>query len=345
MPDFHNIKKTFFLLFFSLFWVGCSHNPLDVDVSDIECEIKIDRLDLEFMNLTIDKFPVLNQKWHKEYGDFYEIYLNVLLRVGGVNDSLTGKAVQTMLADPWVKMINEDIKKEFSELTTLESELEEAFKHVKYYYPEVKEPKFVAVNTLFRRSVSFTDDLVAIGLERYLGPDNRVVKRIPSDENGIFQYEKELMLKKYIAVDVMRSWFELNMMTTPPERDFLSHIIFQGKILYALDAIFPTMQDETKIRYTSSQLEWCENSEANIWQFLVDKDLLRATSKEKINDFILDGPFTMGGLPRESPPRVGCWLGWKIVRSYMEENPELKLPDLIKENNAWKILKSYNPPK
>lgn len=345
MPHLHTMKYSLFNLILVIFMTSCGNNPLDVDVSDIECEIKIDRLDLELMQAQKKDLPKLNQKWHKEYKNFYEIYLNVLLRVGGVNDSLTLDAIGTMLNDPWVKMINEDIKKEFGDISALESELEEAFKHVKYYYPNVKEPNFVAVNTLFRRSVSFTDDLVAIGLERYLGPNNRVVKRIPSDENGIFQYEKDLMLKKYITVDVMRNWFELNKMIILPERDFLSHIIFQGKILYALDAIFPTMDDETKIRYTTSQLKWCEESEAQIWQYLVDKDLLRATSKEKINDFILDGPFTMGGLPRESPPRVGCWLGWKIVRSYMEEHPDLKLPDLINEKNAWKILKSYNPPK
>jgi hypothetical protein len=345
MPDFHRFKNAILFIILAFFGVGCHNNPLDVDVSDIECDITISRLDLELAHSKPENLAKLNREWHKKYKDFYEIYLNVLIRVGDVNDTLTLEAMKKMLADPWVKMINADIEKEFKDIGWLESELEEAFKHVKYYYPETKVPAFVAANTLFKRSVSFTDDIVAIGFERYLGEGNRVVKRIPSDENGIFQYEKVLMRSEYISVDVMRNWFELNKMKEPADRDFLSHIIHQGKILYALDAIFPNMEDKTKIRYSSDQLEWCEKSEASIWQFLVDKDLLRATLREKINDFIMDGPFTMGGLPRESPPRVGCWLGWKIVRSYMEEHPDLKLPDLINEKNAWKILKSYNPPK
>lgn len=345
MPDSHKFKIFILFIISGLFFPACNDNPLDVDVSDIECEISIDRVDLELGAAKASDLPVLHQKWHKKYGDFYEIYLNVILRVGPVDDSLTLNAMGIMLRDPWVKMVNEDIKKEFGDIGWLETELEEAFKHVLYYYPDVKVPEIIAINSLFKRSVSFTDDLVAIGLDRYLGPENRVVKRIPTDENGIYQYEKDLMQPELIKIDLMRNWFELNLMKPPTERDFLTQIIHQGKIMYALDAIFPTLEDHLKIRYTSSQLEWCEESEASIWQFLVDKDLLRSTSREKITDFVGEGPFTMGGLPRESPPRVGVWLGWKIVRSYMEENSELKLPDLIEEKNAWKILKSYNPPK
>lgn len=345
MPDFHRFKNAFLLIFFAAFIGSCSHNPLDVDVSDIEAEVSIFRMDLELAKAKPQEIAGLNKKWHQKYGDFYEIYLNLMLQVGSPTDSITPLAMQKMLEDRTIQMIHQDIRKQFGDISWLESELEEAFKHVKYYYPKVKEPQFVAINSLFKNSVSFTDKVVGIGLERYLGPDNRVVKMIPTDEKGIFQYEKDMMLPEYISVDVMRGWFELNMMKEPTEREFLAHIIYQGKIMYALDAIFPKMEDHTKIRYTPDQLEWCVQSEASIWQFIVDKDLLHSTSREKINDFINEGPFTMGGLPRESPPRVGVWLGWKIVRAYMEEHPDLKLPDLIKEKNAWKILKSYNPPK
>lgn len=345
MPDFHRFKNASLLIFFVLFLGSCNNNPLDVDVSDIECEISIFRMDLQLANAKPEKIKELNKKWHNEYGDFYEIYLNIMLQVGSAKDSITPIAMRKMLEDPTIKMIHQDIEKEFNDISWLETELEEAFKHVIYYYPKVKVPKIITINSLFKNSVSFTDDVIAIGLERYLGPDNRVIKRIPSDEKGIFQYEKNMMIPEYISVDVMRGWFELTMMKPPTERDFLSHIIFQGKIMYALDAIFPTLDDHIKIRYTSTQLDWCDQSEASIWQFIVDKDLLHSTSREKMNDFINDGPFTMGGLPRESPPRIGVWLGWKIVRAYMEEHPDLKLPDLLKEKNAWKILKSYNPPK
>ena len=345
MPDFHRINFAILLIFLALFGLGCGSNPLDVDVSDIECEINIDRIDLKLARCSPGKIDDFNKQNLKKYPDFYNIYLTSMLRVGSVSDSLTPSAIEKMLADPTIKMVHEDIQKEFGNIEWLESELEDAFKHVIYYYKDTKVPEIITVNSLFKNSVSFTDDVIAIGLERYLGPENRVVKRIPADERGIFQYEKDMMIPEYIVVDVMRGWFELNKMNEPEDRDFLSHIIYQGKIMYALDAIFPTMDDHLKIRYTQAQFEWCEASEASIWQFIVDKDLLHATSREKINDFVSEGPFTLGGLPQESPPRVGVWLGWKIVRAYMEENPDLKLPDLIKEKNAWKMLKSYKPPK
>ncbi|HRE95399.1 MAG TPA: gliding motility lipoprotein GldB, partial [Flavobacteriales bacterium] len=68
------------------------------------------------------------------------------------------------------------------------------------------------------------------------------------------------------------------------------------------------------------------------------------TDQMEIRKFCDESPFT-SGLPQNSPGRVGNWLGWMIVRAYMKDHPELKLPDLLDEKNERKILKSYKPPK
>ena len=42
-----------------------------------------------------------------------------------------------------------------------------------------------------------------------------------------------------------------------------------------------------------------------------------------------------------------AWLGWQIVRKYMEENPKVTLAQLMAEKNAQKILteSKYKPKK
>jgi len=58
-----------------------------------------------------------------------------------------------------------------------------------------------------------------------------------------------------------------------------------------------------------------------------------------------DGPFT-SGFAKESPSRVGKWLGWQIIRAYMENN-ELGLEAMFAEKDSQKILQlsKYKPGK
>ena len=63
--------------------------------------------------------------------------------------------------------------------------------------------------------------------------------------------------------------------------------------------------------------------------------------QKKINQFISIAPYTKG-LPKESPGAVGIWLGYKIVKDYVEANC-VDIQDLVTEKNVRKILKAYHP--
>lgn len=336
--------RLFNLLMITLLLVfcGCGGNPLDVDVSDIEAEVKINRLEKKLFEAEFKDLKPLNEKWLNEYGELWEAYITVMLRGGSPYDSLIDVTLEKFTADEIMRQVYEDIQKKFPDLTDIESEISKAFKHLIYYYPNAKVPKFASYNSVFNFGVFTTDSCVGIGLDMYLGPDNRIVKQISNED--IPQFIKDKMRKEYIAIDVMRGWFALNFMEEPVEEDFIHQIIQEGKILYALDAFFPDKEDHEKIRFTESELQWCIDNEMNIWKDIVDRELLYTKDQKEITPFLSEAPFT-SGLPQDSPPRVGAWLGWQMVRAYMEDNSDLKLPDLINEKNARKILKSYKPEK
>jgi hypothetical protein len=50
-------------------------------------------------------------------------------------------------------------------------------------------------------------------------------------------------------------------------------------------------------------------------------------------------------MPKESPGKVGAWLGWQIINAYMKENPNTTLHQLIDLKDGQKILTSskYKP--
>ena len=57
-----------------------------------------------------------------------------------------------------------------------------------------------------------------------------------------------------------------------------------------------------------------------------------------------EAPFIQG-FPDGSPGRIGHWLGWQIVKAYMEKNPTISIEKLMTHNNAQKLLNEskYKP--
>jgi uncharacterized protein YjaZ len=70
---------------------------------------------------------------------------------------------------------------------------------------------------------------------------------------------------------------------------------------------------------------------------LVENKRLYVTGRMDIKRLIDDGPYT-NGFPVESPGRAGVWIGWQIVRKYMDKNPEVSLDKLMQMSDSQKIL-------
>jgi hypothetical protein len=114
-------------------------------------------------------------------------------------------------------------------------------------------------------------------------------------------------------------------------------MIHQGKLMFFVDALLPEMQDSLKIGYTAKQIDWCERNEAQMWSQLIEYKMLYSNKRMDIIRYINNSP-TTSGFPLESPGRTGVWIGWQIVRQYMEKFPETTLGDLMKNVDYQQIL-------
>ena len=155
------------------------------------------------------------------------------------------------------------------------------------------------------------------------------------------------MNKDYLLCDGVYGWLESIFKPNEDKNDLLSQIIHEGKIMYALDAMLPGINDTIKIRYTKKQLTWCKENEFNMWAYIVREKLLYTTDLSTVAKFSDDGPFTSFFNHDLSPSRTGAWLGWQIVRTYMKNNPTTTLPQLLAMKSADRILKDsgYKPSK
>jgi uncharacterized protein YjaZ len=105
----------------------------------------------------------------------------------------------------------------------------------------------------------------------------------------------------------------------------------------------PNTPNTLKINYSAEQLNWCNANAEGVWFFLIDNELLYTKTTSEIIKFMGEAPFIQG-FPEGSPGRVGHWVGWQIVKAFMEKNPNTSLEKLmsIKAQNILNKSK-YKP--
>jgi len=330
----------FFLCTVLFFSCTKSNKP---DVSHINLTIKIERFDKDLYIGKGKDIVLTDSLLHKKYGAFYEDF--IFKMVG--NDSYTSQQVlKGLYEDNAYFDLNREVDSVFPNLKKPEAELTEAFKYIKYYYPNSTLPRFIGFLSGFSYQTPIGDNYAGIGLDMFLGKDSKfygaLVQSIPL-------YVSRRFTPEYIAPRVSEYYVRENLFKERDEdRSLLAKMVYNGKILYFMDQVLPdNMPDSVKIGYTDQQLAWCNDFESEIWAFYLENNLLYETDYSKIQVYLSEGPFTPGlGENNTSAPKLGVWTGWQIVRKYMKENPDVTLQQLMADTDSQKILtKSKYKPK
>ncbi len=317
---------------------SCTNDKLDVDVSDIELNLEVERFEKEmFAAKSPLEMVEINEELIQKGGELYEFYVYDMLRSGSVFDDSIGQYLWYFVSDSMMRMVNDDIQTQFADFDLIEADLIDLFKHQKYHLPNAPVPsKIITYNSAFSYGVISTDSVIGIGLEMYLGPENRILKEVRFPV-----YMKDKMSREYLASDVAHSWIATNVLGDDKGETFLSSMIYYGKLMYILEALIPDIEENRIIRYTADEYEYAAASEYNIWQYLVDMNWIYSIDMKVKLRFFEEAPTTVG--IEDSPGRIGQFMGWQMVRAYMDANPEVTVEELVSEENESKILKAYKP--
>ena len=333
------MHKVFCLVLVIIIFSSCQRDPLKVDVSGVDLKLNIQRLDQDIFSVTPANKLIAIPKLKRTYGSFFEAYNENVVALGNPSDSLYASYLNTFLTDSMRVQSKLKIDSVFSNLTDLQKKLEDGFRHYKYYFPGKTIPKVYTILSGFNQSVVMTNDAIGISLDNYLGANCSFYLML-----GLPEYKRENMYSDKIPTDVLFNWALSEFTFDESKNDLLSNMIYQGKLLYFLDAMFPDEPDYLKIGYRPVKLDWCTKNEAGMWTYLIEHRLLFNTDRMNIVRFIGPAPFT-SSFTTDSPGRTGSWLGWQIVRKYMKKNPGTTLPSLMSDNDYQKILNDsgYSP--
>lgn len=345
-----NWNKNSWLLISLLLLVACeSKVRKDVpDVSKISVKLDVRRFEQDLFRLDTNNLEVPLQQLEKKYGEFANIFFNVLLKsrdktiapaghVAFVRGFLTHAAIRklydtcTTLYQPMPQAIVKDF--------------EQAFKYYKFYFPKRKTPSlttFISEYTVGNFIYGQND--LAIGLDFFLGPKYPYLKYNPDNDN-FSAYLTRSFSKEHLVAKTLMPLIE-DAVGEPHGNNLLDLMVNNGKKLYLLDHLLPYAPDSIKLELPQKQTQWLASNEREMWAYFLQENLLYNTEWQRIRKYVEYSP-SSHGMPKEAPGRTANFMGWQIVNAFMKRNPSTPIEEMLALKDAQLFLKKsrYQPKK
>ncbi|UOR04322.1 gliding motility lipoprotein GldB [Hymenobacter aerilatus] len=310
----------------------CEQNP---DIAKVEAPVQLERLEKPFFQI---KNPAEAQRFIEQHPLFARQYL-----LAGRYEAEQLTQTMTQLAtNVGLQKLGRETEAAFQNTDSLQQELRGLFQHVRYYYPSFRVPPVKTFVSGLGKEPSkdalfANDSLIVLSLDFFVGPTASYRADVPAYINR--RYTPTHVLPA-LALTISSKY---NRGLTG-NHTMLRDMVQFGKSLYFAEKMLPCMPDSLLIGYTNKELAGVQFNEGKIWAHFIEKNLLYTADPFVIKKYIGERPSTPE-IDKTAPGRLGVWVGWQIVRKYMEQHPETTLPQLMAQRDAQRILNDshYKP--
>ena len=320
-------------LFFLCFLLsGCSEKKVYGKASP---ELQIVRFDTElYQYLTNDKSKDILDA-HKPFLDEFG---KKIIYIGGLDSAGFYDRLKDYFSEPTLMALYKDEQETFEDITAINDELSYGIKTLIQYFPSLKQPKLYLHVSGFNQNVIVTDEVLSLSVDKYLGAD------YPLYQKFFYEYQRQLMSPDRIVPDYLLGFLMANFPFKGDEGVLLDRILYEGKLRYILSLLMPNRQIWEYVGYNKEQYSWCQNNQARIWKLILENKHLFPSDYLTTEQYIREAPHT-AFLPTESPGRVGVWIGFQIINSYMKNRPDSSMQELMDRTDYQELLKQskYKP--
>ena len=317
------------LLLFILF--GCTDKCENENIISENIEVKAFRFDQKIRNARsendvktiFNEAPAFEEFFLKHHFPSQGILYKEMYKLGSNQD---------------IEVLFNEVDKKYADFSDVEKELSTLFRRVKYYYPEFKAPQIVTfVSGFGGYDLVVSEGLIIIGLDYFLGEK---AKFKPNDFPAYIlkHYEKENITSK-IAYFIAQRYAEENL----KDDSMLAQMIFHGKVYEFTKTMMPCAPDSLIVEYSKEDLELSSQLDGFTWSFFQKNKLFFTTDNTIITKYIDNRPHTLE-IGEKCPGRIGRWMGYEIVKSYVDNN-DVSIQELMKTNDANLIFNKskYKP--
>ncbi len=347
------MKYIYLYILLSTLFVCCySNNKKVPNVSHISIHLTVQHFEQDFFSIDTNHIVESIHTLHKKYPQFWKDFTENILGIDAYqpNNTEEEKAIRSFIKS--YQSIKESTDKVFKDFNDIQKQIEESFKYIHYYFPTYSLPKKIItfigpLDAFFHGTLDdygdvLTQDAIAIGLQLHLGKVNMLYTS-PQGQALYPAYISKRFEPAYIPVNCIKNIIDDLYPDKTSAKPLIDQIIDRGKRLYTLDQIMPYTPDSLKIGYTQTQLEGCYAHESLIWSMFLRSDVLYTIEPSIIKNYIGNSPNT-SELGNDAPGNIGLFVGWQIVKKYMQGN-SITLDSLLKTDTRIIFEQSHYKPK
>ncbi len=330
-------------LYIALLITSCKNDNRTANSDTVPLELTLLRFEKDLFNCEAESIDEDLIKLKKKYGDFFDLFFYQITRLGTSDAKMMAERVVQFIADTNLRAVYRKTGDVFGDFELEKKELENAFREYSVHFPEYQIPQIVTLISAFSYPIVVDSSTLGISLDMYLGADYHYYSTL---DPPLPYFLRRKMQKDYLVADAMRGWLESDFAIDESNAKMIEMMLSQGRLLCVLDEILPETHDTLKTGYSAIQLEWCRANEASIWSFFIENKLLFSDDPNLLQKYVSDGP-TTNGFPAESPGNIGKFAGWQIIKSYLKNNKQVSLKDLMNEKDLMKVFQQskYKPEK
>lgn len=276
-----------------------------------------------------------------KYGSYFDLFVWQLTRLGDPDSIRLEQNLTEFVSDTNFRSVYQACEKEFPDFSIYAKHIGQGFARFRQEFPTHPVPELLTTLSVFSYPVICDSSHLAIGLDMYLGPDCKFYSTL---QPPLPAYLLRRMRSEYIVSDALKGWLLSDYGWDETQTDLLEQMIAAGRIQFALEKLLPSEPDTVRTGYTDEQLQWCDENENEIWSFFIDNKLLYSRNPSECMKFVGEGP-TTPGFPPSSPGNIGQYVGYRIIRSYMDRHTSVRLQELMdmKDLHALFQESKYKP--
>lgn len=310
-------------------FIACNGKASEKESLPLDTPVTIERFDRELPAYVQENDTAASARFRERYAPFFPIYCRQILGLGDAPDFREG--LNLFLTHEAIAQLYTDTESRFAGNSVWTTDLQQAFARYHEQFPQGTLPRILTHVSGLNQSIVTIDSLLSISLDCYLGAD------YPLYVQRYYDYERGLHESNRIAFDAVEVWLRTVYPYQSKRNALLDRMVYEGKILYALTALFPDANVYRLLGYTDSQAQWCRDNEAEIWHQVVARKHLFNTESMLINKYVEPAPF-VAVLHAESPGRLGRWIGYQIVSRYARDKKKSAAEMLGTTDDAGEIL-------
>lgn len=211
------------------------------------------------------------------------------------------------------------------DLDSIECVLGKVDSNLAEYLPDVSLGEVYGIIFPYNQAIVQSDSIVLVALNHYLGAD--------FEGYGYFEpYQRRTKSTRLLPYDLVEARLAYMYPEVAPDGDrpssVLNAMLYHGAMTEAKMRLVPDATEGDALGYDAGQMQWAADNEANIWNALITRKLLYSTSIMDVERLMAPSPRT-SIIHNDAPGRLGRYVGYRIVRSYMDKHPDTSLSYLL----------------